>query len=141
MRTGAAAGAIWFYMNEVSKPDGKIIVHDKGEGVPSLEQLEERARELAVIAGRAADDFNERDLDQARRELLHSGPAAPADEDRAVAEVTAWDEVPGSSGRQVKNRGPRDEANVGQVLVEEGLEESLHDEMLEAHKVDPGTEL
>jgi hypothetical protein len=128
-------------MNEPTKRDGKIIVHDEGAGVPSPEQVDARARELAVIAGRAGSDFNEGDVAQAKRELLHSGPATPADEDRAVAAVTTWDEAPGSTGHQTRNRGPQDETNIAQELVEEGLEEALHDEMLEAHKknIDAGS--
>jgi len=121
-------------MNESTDQDGKIIIHDTGAGVPSPEQVEERARELAVIAGRVASDFTNADVAQARDELLRSGPPEPADADRAVAEVTVWDEPPGSAGRQAVNRGPQDEANIAQELVEEGLEEALHDEMVEAHK-------
>jgi len=118
-----------------SKRNGKIIVHDQGEGVPSPEQVEQRARELSLIAGRAASEFNEADLAQAKRELLQSG-LPPADENEMIAAVTNWDEAPGTTGRQAKNYGPADEANIAQELVEEGVEEALHDEMVEAHKKD-----
>lgn len=132
--SGFAEGCDLFCMNEPIHTAGKINVHDAGAGVPSPEQVEQRARELAAIAGRAASDFSESDLLQAKQELLHGGPPAPADEAREVADITTWDDVPGASGRQVENRGPQDEANIAQELVEEGLDEALHDEMLEASK-------
>src|ERR1043166_444932 len=116
-----------------SKRNGKIIVHSAGAGVPSPDAIRERARELAVIAGRAASEFTDADWEQAKRELLQSG-TPPADEDEMVAAVTTWDEVPGSPGHQAKNYGPQDETNIAQELVEEGVEEALHDEMVEARK-------
>lgn len=136
MRTPQASDTILSVsMKEMRKPtrDGKIIVHSEGAGVPSLEAVEERARELAVIAGRAASNVTDADRAQAKRELLASGISS-ADEDDMVAAVTTWDEAPGTSGRQAKTYGPSDEANVAEELVEEGLEEALHDEMLEARK-------
>lgn len=121
-------------MNEPITPDGKISIHDQGAGVPSPDEVEQRAGELAAIAGRAASDFSESDLEQARRELLHGGPAGPADEDESVAGISSWDDVPGSTGTHAENRGPTDEANIAQELVQEGLDEALHDEMREASK-------
>jgi hypothetical protein len=112
---------------------GKISASAAGAGVPSPKDLEKRARELSLIAGRAASDFTEADLEQARRELL--GIATnPADEDAMVSAVTTWDEVPGSTGTQKPNFGPSDEATVAERLVEEGVAEALHDEMVEARK-------
>ena len=112
---------------------GKISEHARGAGVPSPEDVEQRARELAVIAGRAGSDFSPADLEQAKLELL-GVEVAPADETTSVASVTEWDEVPGSSGTQAPKHGPQDEANVAEELVEQGVDEALHDEMLEARK-------
>lgn len=116
-----------------SEPPGKISSHAAGAGVPSPEDLDQRARELAVIAGRAGSDFTDEDLKQARRELRGVSPT-PSDEDEMIAAVTTWDEVPGSSGTQAKNHGPQDETNIAEKLVLEGVEEALHDEMIEARK-------
>jgi hypothetical protein len=116
-----------------SQRDGKIIVHSEGAGVPSPDAIRERARELAVIAGRATSDFTDGDWEQAKHELLRSG-TPPADEDQMISTVTTWDEAPGTTGHQVKNYGPQDEANIAEELVTEGVEEALHDEMVEARK-------
>ena len=131
---GCDGGSDCFCMKETSDRDGKIIMHNAGAGVPSPEQVEERARELALIAGRAASDFTDADLAQAAAELLHGGVPEPADEDRAVADVSVWDEAPGSSGHQAESYRPTDEANIAEELVAEGMAEALHDEMVEAHK-------
>ncbi len=120
-------------MNESSKAPGKINEHARGAGVPSPLDVEKRAQELALIAGRAASDYNETDLEQARAELL--GIQTPAtDANTAAAKVTQWDDVPGMAGSKKKSYGPQDEANVASELVENGMDEALHDEMVAAHR-------
>src|SRR5581483_1225928 len=101
---------------------GRINEHANGAGVPSPEDVEHRARELAVIAGRAASDFTEADLAEAKRELL-GGEAPPSDVNAIADSVIERDEVYGSSGLRAKTYRPDDEANIAQDLVEEGVEE------------------
>ena len=57
-------------MNDNSHPAGKISVHGNGVGTPSPDEVEKRAREIALIAERDPDEFTDADWDQARRELL-----------------------------------------------------------------------
>jgi hypothetical protein len=80
-------------------PKARIIIHDEGAGVPSPDVVTQRARELAVIAGRAANDYTDEDIRQAKLELVQD-----------------------------------DETGVGEELIREGMDEALHDEMLEARK-------
>ena len=117
-----------------TRSPGKIEDNSAGLGVPSPEQLEERAKELAILDNRSivTDD----DRRNARRELLgEAGPGNDAEgADSMVAAVVTWDEAPGSTGTQAPEILPQDEASIGEQLVEEGMEEALHDEMMEAHK-------
>ena len=47
-------------MNEYSQPGaGKISVHGDGVGAPSPDQVETRAREIAMIAERDPDEFTD----------------------------------------------------------------------------------
>jgi hypothetical protein len=113
---------------------GRMQENAAGLGVPSPEQVEERARELAVIQGRAASEVTDADRAQAKRELLGEVPTDPHNPEEMIASVTSWSEEPGSAGTQAATYLPQDEANLGERLVEEGMDEALHDEMLEARK-------
>ena len=65
-------------MNEYSQPGaGKIEIHGNGVGVPSPEQVEQRAREIAMIDQRDPDKFTDADWEQARQELHGATIPAP----------------------------------------------------------------
>lgn len=121
-------------MNDDSQPSaGKISVHSSGIGAPTPDMIAQRAREIALIDER--EHANSGDLDQARRELGGAlDIAAPED---IVGHQETDDEhefVPASIG----HRAPRtedDDESVGERLVEGGLEEAAHDQMLEARRV------
>jgi hypothetical protein len=121
-------------MNDNSHPAGKISVHGNGFGAPSPDAVEKRAREIALIAERDPDEFTDADWDQARRELLGAQDSSAPEETEANAEVVdEWNVVASSSG----HRAPRvddDEESVGEQLVEEGIQEAEHDQMVEARK-------
>jgi hypothetical protein len=121
-------------MNDHSHPaTGKIEVHGDGVGVPSPDAVEKRAREIAMIAEREPDEFTDADWDQARRELLGTQTTIAPEETEANAEVVEeWNVVASSTGR----RAPRveDDENLGEQLVSDGMEEAVHDQMLEARK-------
>jgi hypothetical protein len=121
-------------MNDHSHPThGKISVHGDGVGVPSPDAVEKRAREIAMIAERDADEFTDADWDQARRELLGTDAHNAPEETEENAEVVEeWNVVASSTG----HRAPRveDEENLGEQLVADGIEEAAHDQMLEARK-------
>jgi hypothetical protein len=120
-------------MNDNSHPAGKISLHGGGLGAPSPDEVEKRAREIALIAERDPDEFTDADWDQARRELLgtqaHTAPEETVENAEVVEE---WNVVASSSG----HRAPRgeDEETLGEQLVSDGLEEAAHDQMVEARK-------
>jgi hypothetical protein len=112
---------------------GKISVHGNGLGTPSPDEVEKRAREIALIAERDPDEFTDADWDQARRELLGVLPSnAPEETDDNAEVVEEWNVVASSAG----HRAPRveDEENVGEHLVEDGVQEAAHDQMVEARR-------
>ena len=123
-------------MNERSHaPHGKITVHGNGLGVPSPDQVEKRAREIAMIDERNADDFTEADWSQAKREMTGvAAEHAPEADDDLADEVAERDDVLGSTGHQVPNNGFDDDENVGAELVTGGIDEAAHDQMVEARR-------
>jgi hypothetical protein len=120
-------------MNDNSHPAGKISIHGDGFGTPSPDAVEKRAREIALIAERDPDEFTDADWDQARRELLGTQfPNAPEETADNAEVVEEWNVVASSAG----HRAPRieDEESLGEQLVEEGVQEAEHDQMVEARK-------
>ena len=108
-------------------------MHGDGFGAPSPDAVERRAREIALIAERDPDEFSDADWDQARRELLGALPSnAPEETDDNAEVVEEWNVVASSAG----HRAPRveDEENVGEHLVEDGVQEAAHDQMVEARR-------
>src|SRR6266705_2365516 len=68
-------------MNDYSEPrPGKIELHGNGLGAPSSEEVENRAREIALIDERDPDEFTEADWKQARRELMGEENNTPPEE-------------------------------------------------------------
>ena len=124
------------FMNENSRPGfGKISLHGDGLGAPTPELIEKRARELALIAERDPNDFNDGDWDQAQRELMGVATHSAPEETRENAElIDDWDVVPGSTGERAPRAGVDDDETVGQQLVSDGLDEAAHDQMVEARK-------
>lgn len=124
---------VFTVMNDNSHSAGKISVHGDGFGAPSPDAVEKRAREIALIAERDPDEFTDADWDQARRELLGAQDFSAPEETEANADVVEeWNVVASSAG----HRAPRgdDEESVGEQLVEEGVQEAEHDQMVEARK-------
>ncbi len=114
---------------------GKILDHDAGLGEASEAMVDERARELAMIAGldpdASADEFHQ----QAREEL--SGRAdedAAADDEGTIAGLSSYDDVPGESGTSVSPgtnaAASGDEETIGEALYSEGITEADHDRMV-----------
>jgi hypothetical protein len=124
------------FMNDRShSAHGKITLHGNGLGVPSPELVEKRAREIALIDERDPDEFTEADWAQAKNELTGVEPAHTAEADDEISdELTERDDVVGSSGHQVPNNGFDDDENVGEELVAGGIEEAVHDQMVQARR-------
>lgn len=105
-----------------------------GIGEVSAQMVEERAKELALIAARPV---NTEDTDQALCELTGE-PEIDAIQAtfESLSEDERWSEVPNSTGHQVENIDNEDEGEDGRdehaLLCEEGVREAAHDQMLQA---------
>lgn len=111
---------------------GKVQEHAGGLGTPTEETVWRRAIEIALIEGR--DEPNQTDIDQAYRELHGETSQEGVNEDNGTmqAAVSDRDMVASTLGRQVERHGPEGANSVGEELVEEGLDEANHDQMLAA---------
>jgi len=123
-------------MNDYSEPrPGKIEVHGNGLGAPSPEEVERRAREIAMIDERNHNEFTDADWKQARRELMGEENNTPPEETSDNADLTEeWTVVASSKGHRMPRPGTDEEETVGEHLVSDGLEEAAHDQMLEARR-------
>jgi hypothetical protein len=118
------------------KANGKIELHGSGMGVASNEDIERRAREIAMIDEREADEFTDADWKQAREELMGTENHEPPEETPEDSELTSeWQVTPSDRGHRVPRPGvEEDEETVGESLVSDGREEAAHDQMLEARR-------
>ena len=123
-------------MNNYSQPrSGKISVHGSGIGAPSPEEVEKRAREIAMIDERNPDEFTDADWAQARRELLGASfPLSPEETSQNAQLVEEWEVVANDSGHRAPRTGLYEEETLGEQLVTGGIDEAAHDQMLEARK-------
>ena len=124
-------------MNKNPLNKGILTENAVGIGTVSPEMVEVRARELAAIAGRVPPEPSEVDFEQAKRELTGG---AEMDLRQAalesIPESERWDPVPGSTGSHTPDSLGEDEDSDGRSesaqLVEEGIKEAEHDQMLQA---------
>ena len=107
-------------------------------GAATPELIEKRAREIAMINERHPNDFTDGDWDQARRELLGFDEIAPAGDANEVADsMSERDDFPDEHGHRVPREGLEDDdESLGAHLVADGLEEAVHDRMVEAARDD-----
>ena len=108
-----------------------------GIGTVTRKMVRERAVELAVINGRTTHEASKSDWEQAKRELTGEPDAEPKQAVlESAAESERWDPVPGSTGRQTPESPSEDEDDEGrsqsEQLVDEGVAEAEHDQMLQA---------
>ena len=129
-------------MNKNPITKGMIEENSVGIGEVSEEMVEERAKELALIAGhRMTKEYHE----QALREL--SG-GSEIDEKtsflESVSEEDRWEPVPRARGQEVEESGSEEEDEDGRgedvQLVEEGVSEAEHDQMVQAARADRNQE-
>lgn len=129
-------------MNEYSQPGpGKIAVHGNGFGAATPEQVEQRAREIALIAERNPDEFTDADWEKARQELVGADRNLAPEEIEETGELPEEHEVvPGTPGHRAPRAGVDDDEMLGERLVSGGVEDATHDQMLEAAKEDQKAE-
>ena len=122
-------------MKENKSNGGKIELHGSGMGVPSSEDIEKRAREIAMIDERNPDEFTDAEWKQAREELMGADNNNPPEETPENSEVTEeWEVVAGSKDHRAPRQIPEEDESLGEHLVSDGREEAAHDQMLEARK-------
>ena len=116
---------------------GIITENFIGIGTVTREMVLKRAQELAMINGHSSDHILESEFEQAKRELTGGSDIEPKDAAlESVPELERWDPVPGSTGHKAPESSDEDEDNEGRSederLVEEGVQEAEHDQMLQA---------
>lgn len=121
-------------MNENPLTKGMIEENSTGIGEISGEMVAQRARELALIAGRP---MTREDTEQALRELTGGDGMDPKQALlESLSEDERWDPIPGSTGHQAEESASEQEDEEGQgkdaQLFEEGVNEAAHDQMLQA---------
>jgi hypothetical protein len=112
--------------------EGKIFNHAEGLGTVTRQMIEDRAREIALIDGRTRPSKEDRLV--ARRELLHmrgiEDNAELVDEELDSLDPS---DTPTHHGTHAPNFETDDEELVQRQLVEQGIEEAEHEQMLEGH--------
>ncbi len=120
-------------MKENPANHGRFSRKAKGLGTVTREMVQQRARELAVISGRSADQVLDSDLDQARRELTGEERVVPnPTAAEQLPEDERWDPVAGSQGHAAPTVPASDEQTLAEKLTEEGVEDAEQDQMLRA---------
>lgn len=119
--------------------EAALIVNSTGVGTVTHKMVRERAVELAIIDGRSAQEVSKSDWEQAKRELTGGADMDPNEALlETVPESERWDPVPGSTGHIVtvpSVDGEDDEGrSVSERLVEDGVLEAEHDQMVQAEK-------
>jgi hypothetical protein len=118
---------------------GILMENSTGIGTVTREMVRKRAVELAIINGRSAHEASKSDWEQAKRELTGEPDVDPKEALlESAPESERWDPVPGSTGHKVPEASSEDEDEDGRSdsarLVEEGIGEAGHDQMLQAAK-------
>jgi hypothetical protein len=119
-------------MKRTETAPGRISGHFSGLGTVTKQMVVERAKELAIINGH--EHFTDSDWAYAKRELLGVENFSEAGEEESVAALTRWDEDPGTSGHHVPNLEAQDEQTLAEHLVEEGVNEAEHEQMIEGSR-------
>src|ERR1700679_2976791 len=128
------------FMNTNPLNKGILTENFVGVGTVTREMVEKRAIELALINGRLAKDVSETDFDQAKREMT-GGPEIDPKEAalEAAPESERWDPEGGSTGHKVATTNEDDDddegRSIGEQLVDEGVNEAEHDQMLRAARL------
>lgn len=116
-----------------------LTINSTGIGTVTRKMVRERATELALINGRSPQDVSVADWEQAKRELTGQ-PDMDANEAllELAPESERWDPLPGSTGHIIPvasiDGEDDDGRSIGEKLIDEGVQEAEHDQMLQATK-------
>jgi hypothetical protein len=113
---------------------GLLTENSAGIGTVTRKMVRERAIELALINGHAAQEVSKSDWDQAKRELTGGSDPEPNDATlESAPESERWDPLPGSTGQKIPTAASEDEDGEGrsdnELLVNEGMAGAEHDQM------------
>jgi hypothetical protein len=113
-------------MDPTPPPEALIPASYAELGPATRRMLRERAIELALGHGRAANEVRKADWDQARQELAGETEAAGLKTD------PEWDPLPGSSGHQAVESPSEEEDGDGHnesaQLVDEGVDAAVREQ-------------
>jgi hypothetical protein len=118
---------------------GVLTENSVGIGTVSHEMVRRRAAELALINGHSTEELTSADLEQAERELTGKPEVDPEQEIlESALGLELWDPMAGSVGHKVQENFSEDEDGDGRSdsaqLVQQGIDEAEHDQMLQAAK-------
>ena len=117
--------------------EGALTENSAGIGTVTPKMVRQRGAELAAIDGRSVPDGSKSECKQARRELTGEPDTDPQEAVlESAPESERWDPLPGSTGHKVPVAPSEDEDDKGRSdnerLVEEGVAEAEHDQMVQA---------
>lgn len=124
-------------MKTEPSPEAALIINSTRVGTVTRKMVRERATELALINGRSAKDVSADDWKQAKRELTGEPEMDPKEALlESAPESERWDPLPGSTGHIVPvtsiDGEDDDGRSMGEKLIDEGVQEAEHDQMLQA---------
>ena len=118
---------------------GILMLHGAAIGTVTRKMVFQRAVELASINGDSYCAISKTDWEQARRELTGE-PEIDPNQARleSAPESARWDPIPGSTGSAAPESPSEDEDADGNRdsarIVEEGIREASHEQMLLASR-------
>lgn len=117
--------------------EGVLMENFAGIGTVHLEMVRERAAELAFINGRTSQAVSQSEWEQAKRELTGEPDIDPKEAIlESAPESDRWAPLASSTGGKVSTNFNDDEDEEGRIdsarLVEQGVQEAEHDQMLQA---------
>ena len=125
---------LWLIMKRsdtaMDSQTGKFLVGSKPQATVTEGMVMQRAKEIAVINGRNANDYTQDELEQARRELVGFPATETAELEGQAPDTGKWLGEAGDRGQKAPVRPAKDEQTFAENLVKEGVEEATHDTML-----------
>jgi hypothetical protein len=121
--------------------EAALIINSTCVGTVTRKMVRERATELALINGRSAQDVSATDWEQAKRELTGEPDIDPKEAVlESAPESERWDPLPGSTGHIIPvasiDGEDDDGRSIGEKLINEGVQEAEHDQMLQAARAE-----
>lgn len=115
-------------------PPGKMMLHGEGTGDLTDDDVEKRAREIALIRGQPPLRVRETDRAEAWAELQGEMVPGTTDTDSESSGALSRDpsEPLAICGHQTANEEGENDATTVERLTHEGVEEAQHDQMLAA---------